>query len=116
MLEQFNKFLATPIGPVTVDQLLDVVIIIAVIWILVRLIERFADRAMTRARVERSLFTFVKSTLKVVLYTIAVLLVASSLGISITTLVALLSVAGLAISLSVQNTLDRKSTRLNSSH
>lgn len=57
MLEQFNKFLATPIGPLKVDQLLNVLIIAAVSWLLVRLIGKFADRALTHARVERSLFT-----------------------------------------------------------
>ncbi len=105
MLEQFNKFLATPIGPLTVDSLFNVLIIVVAGWLAVRLIEKFADRALTRARVERSLFTFLKSTIKVVLFVIVVLLAASALGIPITSLVALLGVVGLAVSLSVQNTL-----------
>ena len=105
MLERFNEFLKTPLGPVTVDRLLGAAIIIAACWVLVRLVERFAERALARARVERSVFTFVKSALKIALYTIAGLLAAGALGIPVTSLVALLGVAGLAISLSVQNTL-----------
>ena len=97
MLERFNEFLKTPLGPVTVDRLLGAAIIIAACWVLVRLVERFAERALARARVERSVFTFVKSALKIALYTIAGLLAAGALGIPVTSLVALLGVAGLAL-------------------
>jgi small conductance mechanosensitive channel len=105
VLERFNEFLKTPLGPVTVDKLLGALLILMAGWALVRLVERFADRALRRARVERSLFTFVKSAIKIALYSIAALMAAGALGIPVTSLVALLGVAGLAVSLSVQNTL-----------
>jgi small conductance mechanosensitive channel len=105
MLEQFNNFLKTPVGTLTVDRLLNIAIILIACTLLTRLVGRFADRALARARVERSLFTFVKAAIRAVIYTVAVLLAAGLLGIPITSLLAVLGVAGLAVSLSVQNTL-----------
>ena len=105
MLDKVNAFLATPVGTLTVDRLINIAIILVACAVLTRLVGRFADRALERARVERSLFTFVKAAIRAVIYTVAVLLGAGLLGIEITSLLAVLGVVGLAVSLSVQNTL-----------
>lgn len=105
MLDRFYAFLATPVGTLTVDRLLNIAVILIACLALTRLVGRYADRALTRARVERSLFTFVKAAIRAVIYTVAVLIAAGLLGIPVTSLVALLGVVGLAVSLSVQNTL-----------
>ncbi len=62
-------------------------------------------RAINKFKVERSLHTFLKSTLRVLLWFVTVLIVASALKIDTTSLIAVLSVAGLAVSLAVQGTL-----------
>jgi small conductance mechanosensitive channel len=76
-----------------------------VCFFLARTVVKYADRALDRIRVEKSLHTFVKSALKIALYTVAALIAADALGIPITSLVALLGVVGLAVSLSAQNML-----------
>ena len=105
MLDKFYAFLETPVGTLTVDRLLNIAVVLIACAILTRLVGRFADQALERARVERSLFTFVKAAIRAVIYTVAVLLMAGLLGIPITSLLAVLGVVGLAVSLSVQNTL-----------
>ena len=105
MPQQLSDFLSASIGTITVGRLLQAAAALVVCIFLVRVVVKYADRALGRIRVERSMHTFVKSALHVVLYTVTALIVADSLGIPVTSLVALLGVAGLAISLSVQNTL-----------
>lgn len=100
-----NDFLTSSIGTITVGRLFQAVVALVVCAFLARFVVRYADRALTRIHVERSLHTFVKSALNILLYTVAALIAADSLGIPITSLVALVGVVGLAVSLSVQNTL-----------
>lgn len=103
--ESLSNFFTLSIGTITVGHLLQAVVALVVCVFLARFVIRYADRALTRIHVERSLHTFVKSALNILLYTVAALIIADSLGIPITSLVAIVSVAGLAVSLSVQNTL-----------
>lgn len=103
--ESLSNFFTLSIGTITVGRLLQAVVALVVCVFLARFVVRYADRALTRIHVERSLHTFVKSALNILLYTVAALIIADSLGIPITSLVAIVSVAGLAVSLSVQNTL-----------
>jgi len=103
--ETLSNFFTLSIGTITVGRLLQAVVALVVCVFLARFVVRYADRALTRIHVERSLHTFVKSALNILLYTVAALIIADSLGIPITSLVAIVSVAGLAVSLSVQNTL-----------
>ena len=51
------------------------------------------------------MFSFLRAVMRALLYTILVLVAASSLGVDVTSLVAILSVVSLAISLAVQNAL-----------
>ncbi len=105
MPEQLNGLLSASIGTLTVGRLVQAAAALVVCALLVRFVVKYADRALDRIRVERSLHTFVKSALHVLLYTVTALIVADLIGIPVTSLVALLGVVGLAVSLSVQNTL-----------
>ncbi len=73
--------------------------------VVVHLIVKVADRLMQRSKLDSSLYRFIRSLLRVLLYFVSILLVATSLGINVTSLVALFSVLSLAISLAVQNVL-----------
>jgi small conductance mechanosensitive channel len=81
-----------------------ILIIIAGIFIIKGLLTLF-DRALQRSKLEKSLHGFLRSTLKIVLYALLVIIVAGTLGINVTSLVAVLSVVSLAVSLAVQGTL-----------
>jgi len=100
-----NGFLSASVGTLTVGRLIQAAVVLAVCIFLVRAVVRYAGRALDRLHVERSLHTFVKSALSILLYAVAALIAADLLGIPIASLVALMGVVGLAVSLSVQNTL-----------
>ena len=71
----------------------------------IRVIVSLADKAMTQAKLDRGVRTFLRSGLKVVLWLVAICALLGYLGVPMTSLVALLSVLGLAVSLAIQGTL-----------
>jgi small conductance mechanosensitive channel len=80
-------------------------VILVVCAVIIKLLTKGFDRAIDKFNVERSLHTFLKSVIRVLLWFITILIVAGLLGIPTSSLIAVLSVAGLAISLSIQGTL-----------
>ena len=82
-----------------------VLLLLALGMLLIRVILRLCDRAFDRSERLAPFRTYLRSTLRAVLYTLLALAVLGSIGVEITSFVALLSVAGLAVSLSLQNTL-----------
>ncbi len=81
-------------------------VIILVIGILgVRLVLALTEAALKKTKLEKAAYTLIKTALRVVLYGLLALTVASKLGIDVTGVVALASVLTLAVSLSVQNAL-----------
>jgi len=93
-------------------QILWSVVLLLVLLVLVRVIMRLIGRALERTTLDKSLHTFIKSIVRVLLYFLVVLVVSGSLGINVTSLVAVLSVASLAISLSVQGVLSNVASGL----
>lgn len=73
--------------------------------VVIRIIVSLVDRAMTQAKLDRGVRTFLRSGLKVVLWVVAICALLGYLGVPMTSLVALLSVLGLAVSLAIQGTL-----------
>ena len=71
----------------------------------IRLVLRLLRSVLEKAKMERAVIKLVRSTFRVILYVLLLVIVASTLGINVTGVVALASVLTLAISLSVQNTL-----------
>lgn len=79
-------------------------LVIAVIGILlIRLVMKILKTALEKGKMEKAVGTLLCSVVRIVLYVLLCLIVASSLGIDVTGIVALASVLTLAISLSVQN-------------
>ena len=93
-------------------QILWSVVLLLVLLVLVRVIMRLIGRALERTALDKSLHTFIKSIVRILLYFLVVLVVSGSLGINVTSLVAVLSVASLAISLSVQGVLSNVASGL----
>lgn len=72
----------------------------------IKLLTKAFNTILSRSKhIDGSLKSFFSSSVKVVLWAIAVMMIASALGIPITSLVALFSVAGVALSLALQNLL-----------
>ena len=80
-------------------------VLLALGIVLIRVVLRLCNRVFGRSERLAPFRTYLRSTLRVVLYVLLALAVLGSLGVEITSFVALLSVAGLAVSLSLQNTL-----------
>lgn len=89
----------------TLQKLVPVILIVVIGLLLVKLLLKLFDRVLERSRLERTMFSFLRAAMRALLYTILVLVTASSLGVDVTSLVAILSVVSLAISLAVQNAL-----------
>lgn len=80
-----------------------VLLLLALGMLLIRVILRLCDRAFDRSERLAPFRTYLRSTLRAVLYILLALAVLGSIGVEITSFVALLSVAGLAVSLSHAN-------------
>ena len=89
----------------TLQKLLPVLLILVVGFLLVKLLLKLFDRALNRSKLDRTMFTFIKTVMRILLYLLLLLIAAGSLGVDVTSLVAVLSVVSLAISLAVQNAL-----------
>jgi len=93
------------VGNFTLSAILRAVIIFLVCIIAVKVLMRVFNKLILKMPVDKSLHAFIKTTVKILLYFVAVIIVADSLGIPITSLIAVLSVAGLALSLAIQGVL-----------
>ena len=74
-----------------------VLLLLALGMLLIRVILRLCDRAFDRSERLAPFRTYLRSTLRAVLYILLALAVLGSIGVEITSFVALLSVAGLGI-------------------
>lgn len=88
-----------------VASVLPAAIIFAVGVLLIRLVIGLVTKFLERSKLEKAAHSLIKTAIRVVLYVLLALIVASKLGIDVTGVVALASVLTLAVSLSVQNAL-----------
>ncbi len=73
--------------------------------LLTRIVLKIVDRAMSRAKVEGAASSFIKSLLRILLYTLLAIIALSILGVPMTSIIAVLSAAGLAVGLALQDSL-----------
>lgn len=103
-----EKWMAQYIGETPaniVSKILPILVVIIVCLTVIKILMRFVKRAIGKSKLEKGLHTFVEKTVSIVLYFIAILIVADMMSIPITSLLAAFSVVGLAASLAVQDTL-----------
>ena len=86
-------------------RLLPAVIQLVIGILVIRLILKIVNRALERSNLEKAAYSLITSLVRVALYLLLGLIVASSLGIDVTGVVALASVLTLAVSLALQNML-----------
>ena len=85
---------------------LKALLLFIICYVVIKLLTKALSKLLDKGKLlDPSLKSFFKSAIKIVLWSIAVMVVASALGINITSLVALLSVAGVALSLALQGLL-----------
>lgn len=88
-----------------VNTALPVTILAVVGILLIRLIMGLVEKTLSKTKLEKAAYGLIKTVIRVVLYGLLALILASRLGIDVTGIVALASVLTLAVSLSVQNAL-----------
>lgn len=89
----------------TWEKLLYTVLIFAVCLVVMKVLTVLLERALKHLNVEKSLHTFVKSSVRILAWFVTIVIILSYLGVDPTSLIAILSVAGLAVSLAIQGTL-----------
>ena len=93
------------IQTLTVATVLPAVILLVIGVLAIRVLMKLVDKSLSKTKLEKAATSLIRSLLKVVLYVLLGLMVASKLGIDVTGIVALASVASLALSLSLQDAL-----------
>jgi len=102
---ELKTSLGINLGNFALSNILPALIVLVVGWIAIKIVVKIVNNALERLQIEKSLHTFIRSTVKIVLYLLLLIIVLGVCGIPITSLVAALSVVGLAVSLAVQGSL-----------
>ena len=89
----------------TLGRLLPSIILLLVGITVIKIAMRIVKKMLQKSTMEKAAHSLIKSVVRIVLYTLLTLMVASGMGIDVTGIVALASVLTLAISLSVQDLL-----------
>ena len=103
IMEIFNSMKDISVGSLSLSTLLSAVLVLLVCCIAIRIVMSLLTRAMARTRLDGAIKNLICTVARILLWALAIIITAESLGIPTTSLVAVLSVAGLALSLSVQN-------------
>ena len=93
----------TALGTSGAKSVLSAIITFLICLIAVNGITKITDKLLDRSKLDGALKGFVRTAVKIVLWALAIVIVAGALGIPTASLVAVISIAGLALSLSVQN-------------
>ncbi len=89
----------------SISAILPAIIIGLIGIVIIRLVMALVQRALEKSKLEKAAHKLVRSLLRVTLYSLLCLIVASKMGIDVTGVIAFASVLTLAISLAVQNAL-----------
>ena len=89
----------------TLDTVMPALMTLLVGVLVIRGILRLVKKSLAKTKLERAAVSLIRSLLKVALYGLLGMMVASKLGVDVTGVVALASVASLALSLALQDSL-----------
>lgn len=106
MPELFESLNSYQVGSFTLGSILSALLTLVLCVIAIKILSKIFSRAMGRSRLDNSVKGYIMSAIKILLWILAIIIVADALGIHTTSLVAVLSVVGVALSLSIQGTLE----------
>ena len=106
-MDQFDisAVMATTVGGYTLSKILYTVLIAAICWLSIRIIEKFIKGVLGKSHLNERLSKLIVTVTKTVLYIIAFIIVADYLGVNMNSLVALLSVGSLGVTLAAEDIL-----------
>ena len=105
LTDAIDSLSTVTIGTITLMSVLSAVLVFLICLVAITVIMRIVDQIQKKSKFEKTVNSFIRSSIKVALWIIAIVIVADKLGIPTTSLVTLIGVAGLALSLSVQGIL-----------
>ena len=89
----------------SLSKVISIAILAVCCLLIIKVIQHCLNRILAKGKIEKSLHSFLRNSVNILLWFLFVLIMASAIGIDVTSLVAVLSVAGLAVSLAVQGSL-----------
>ena len=89
----------------TSGKLLSSLLLLLICLASVRLVTALTGKILSRTNIDKRVQVYLRKGIRAILYILAALVLAGSLGIDVTSLIALVSVFGLAVSLAVQEIL-----------
>ena len=89
----------------SLPKLVSAAILLVICIICIKIILRATEKMLKSSKLDKSCHAFLRSSIKIVLVFLAIMLLAGTLGVDTSSLLAILSVAGLAVSLSIQDSL-----------
>ena len=94
------------LGLSSLSTILTAIVVFIICLIVIKVVTTATDKLFARSRrIDETVKRFLRTAIKIILWVLAIVIVAGSLGIPTASLVAVISVAGLALSLSLQNIL-----------
>ena len=93
------------LGQYALGRLVPAIILLVIGLLAIRIVLKIIGRMLDRSKLEKAAHTLIRSVVRIALYILLFLILASFLGIDVTSIVALASVLTLAVSLAVQNAL-----------
>ena len=91
------------LGLTSISCVLSAIVTFLICLIAINVITKILDKLLDRSKLDGTIKGFLRTAVKVLLWALAIVIVAGALGIKTASLVAVISIAGLALSLSVQN-------------
>jgi len=86
-------------------SVLKAIVLLAICLIATKILLAASGKLLLKSKLDQSLHAIIRSTLKILLLFLTIMIVAPSLGIETSSLLAVLSIAGVAVSLSIQGIL-----------
>lgn len=102
-MSNFLDSIGISVGAAALTSILRAILIFLICLIAIRIIKILLKKVFARTKLDKTLEGFMLTAANVVLWVLAGIIVATSLGIDTASLVAAVSVVGLALSLAVQN-------------
>lgn len=93
------------LGTFALHSLLPAALLLVVGIIIIRCVMTLVSKTLASSKLEKAAHTLIKTVVRVVLYGLLILIIASRMGIDVTGIIALASVLTLAVSLAVQTAL-----------
>lgn len=102
-MEKFKPIIDRLLG--FLPTLLLAVIVYIVAMIVIKIVLKIMSKALEKSKIDPTAHGFLKSLVRVVLFTLAIVITLSTIGIPMSSIVAVIGAAGLAVGLALQNSL-----------